>query len=208
MTCLHPKAPAPAVERLTRLLQALEKEGTSVMALVRNGQPAEPCRLYPGEYGVFDRGMRAQFYYHAHAGVEHEAGHFHTVRLFRDHVVHLVAISMGHDGWPQELFTVNLWAVGDPDTPPAVLKRYVRAFHVGPTRGDARLIGFVNLVFLAFRPEIEALQDAKARAIAQYRHANAGRDPFDDRSVEVLSRVAIDVRPGRCRPRTSHAGVS
>lgn len=171
------------------------------MALVREGQPQEPWRLYPGEYGIFDRATRSQFYYHAHAGAEHEAGHFHTVRLFRDHVVHLVGISMGHDGWPWELFTVNLWALGEPETPPAMLRRYVRAFRIGQARGDARLIDFVNLVFLVFRDEIEALQDAKARAISEYRRARAGQDPFEDRSVEVLSRVAIAVRRGRDGPR-------
>jgi hypothetical protein len=186
--------------RLAHLLEALEEEGASVMALVREGQPQEPWRLYPGEYGIFDRATRSQFYYHAHAGADHEAGHFHTVRLFRDHVVHLVGISMGHDGWPRELFTVNLWALGEPETPSAMLRRYVRAFRIGQARGDARLIDFVNLVFLVFRDEIEALQDAKARAISEYRRARAGQDPFEDRSAEVLSRVAIAVRRSRDGP--------
>jgi hypothetical protein len=56
------------------------------------------------------------------------------------------------------------------------------------------VIRFVNLVFEAFLPDIEALQEEKARAIEQYRRSHDGSDPFEDRSVEVLSRIAIDVR--------------
>jgi hypothetical protein len=46
-------------------------------------------------------------------------------------------------------------------------------------------------VFAAWPSEIEALQDAKARALADYRRVRAGADPREDRSLEVLSRVEI-----------------
>src|SRR6266508_4970306 len=71
---------------------------TSVMARAPGGRPQEPWTLYPDEYGIFDRRGHSQSFYHAHAGAEHEARHFHTVRLFRDRTVHLVAISMAHTG--------------------------------------------------------------------------------------------------------------
>ena len=76
------------------------------MALARGDRPQEPWTLYPDEYGIFDRKRHSQFYYHAHGGAAHEAGHFHTVRLFGDHTVHLVAISMAETGWPRALFTI------------------------------------------------------------------------------------------------------
>jgi hypothetical protein len=76
-----------AKRELRMLLKELEREGTSVIDLVRGGQPFEPWRLYPGESGVFDRSTRYQFYYHSH-GAAHEAGHFHTVRLFADRTAH------------------------------------------------------------------------------------------------------------------------
>src|SRR5262249_19167757 len=161
------------------------------MELARDGRPQAPWVLYPDEYGIFDRKRHSQFYYHAHAEVDHEAGHFHTVHLFSDHTVHLVAISMDHTGRPQALFTLNLWATGDAYASPRQLKRYARQYCLRSRKGDARLVIFVNLVFRAFLAEIEALQDEKERAIQRYRGAHAGATPFDDRSVEILSRVEI-----------------
>jgi hypothetical protein len=162
------------------------------MELARQGRVEEPWTIYPDEYGVFDRATRSQFYYHTH-GSPDEAGHFHTVRLFDDHTVHLVAISMARTGRPRGLFTVNLWAIGDAYETPARLKRHVREFRLGRTPWDPRLVRFVNLVFAAFRPDIERLQDAKEDTLAAYRAAHPGADPFADRSLEVLSYFACFV---------------
>ncbi|MEX2223970.1 MAG: hypothetical protein WEG40_19445 [Candidatus Rokuibacteriota bacterium] len=182
-----------ALEELAKLLEDLEREGTSVMALARGGQRQEPWILYPDEYGIFDRKRHSQFYYHAHAEADHEEGHFHTVRLFSDHTVHLVAISMAPAGWPQALFTLNLWAIGDAYASAADLTRYVGQYRVESRKGSPRLVRFITLMFRAFRPEIEALQEAKAEAIERYRAVRGGADPFEDRSVEILSRVEIEI---------------
>ena len=182
-----------ALEELAALLAGLERVGTFVMELARGGRPQEPWTLYPGEYGIFDRRTRSQFYFHAHAGADHEAALFHTVRLFPDRTAHLVAISMAPTGWPQALFTVNGWAIGDAWETSANLKRYVRRFSIGVGRGPAPLVRFVNLVFEAFRPEIEELQDLKGRTLRAHAEAHPGADPLQDRSLEVLSRVEIDV---------------
>jgi len=182
-----------AMLELRDLLEELERQGTTVINLVTRGQLVEPWRLYPGEHGIFDRHTRCQFYYHSH-GSGHEAGHFHTVRLFADHTAHLVAISIGADGWPQALFTLNLWAIGDAYASAADLRRYVARFHLAEQVGPARLVRFVNLVFRAFGSEIERLQDEKVATLARHRAAHPDLDVFEDRSLEILSRTAIDVR--------------
>lgn len=146
---------------------------------------------------MFDLTTRSQFYYHAHPGAPHEAGHFHTVRLFADHTAHLAAISIDPTGWPRALFTVNLWAIGDAYETPDRLKRYVRQFQIREDRGDPWLIAFVNLMFRAFLPDIERLQVAKERALETYRRAHRGADPFEDRALEILSQVEIDLRDQR-----------
>ena len=105
----------------------------------------------------------------------------------------LVAISMAPTGWPQALFTLNLWAIGDRYTSPGKLDRYTREYGVDSRKGDVRLVRFINLMFRAFRPEIEALQVAKGKAIEQYRATHSGADPFEDRSVEILSRIEIEI---------------
>lgn len=179
---------------LVRLLEDLERDGTTVMDLVGAGRHPDVWTLYPDESGVFDRATGCQFYFHAHAGARHEAGHFHTVRFFPSRTVHLVAISMAEDGWPQALFTVNLWAIGDAWVSRETRKRYAREFRLDERRGDPRLVRFGNLMFQVFRAEIAALQDEKDRALDAYRLAHPGADPFVDRALEVLSRVPIDVR--------------
>jgi len=184
-----------ARHELIRLLDDLDRTGTSVIALARQGRAEEPWTLYPSDDGVFDRTTGCQFYYHAHAGARHEAGHFHTVRLFADRTAHLVAISMTPEGRPQRLFTLNLWAIGDAYEAPARLKRWARDFHIAETRGEPRLVRFVNLVFRAFRPEIERLQDEKEAALRAWRVAHPGEDPFGDRSLEILSAATPDLRP-------------
>lgn len=203
------RSAAPAALELRHLLETLAREGTTVVDRVCGHGIPEPWVVYPGEYGVFDRDARSQFYFHRHAEADHEAGHFHTVRLFPDRVAHLVAIAIGIDGWPTALFTVNLWAVGDAEESVANLKTYVRRFRLDERRAEADLssaggdgsrplmataIRFVNLVFEAFRPEIERLQEEKTRTIAEYRRGHGGADPFEDRSLEILSRTAIELR--------------
>ncbi len=170
------------------------------MDLVREGRPQSPWTLYPGESGIFDRRRRSQFYYHAHEGASHEAGHFHTVRLFPDHTVHLIGISMNEAGWPQALFTLNLWAIGDLWATAEQLKRYARAFRVESAKADPRLLRFVNLMFGAFQPEIEVLQDEKAHALEAHRAVHPNVDPFEDRSFEILSRVEISPRTATTHP--------
>ena len=186
--------PGPHRDDLRRLLEELDRDGTTVMDLVREGRPQVPWTLYPGEYGIFDRGRGSQFYYHAHEGTTHEAGHFHTVRLFTDYTVHLIGISVNQAGWPQALFTLNLWAIGDVWATPEQLKSYARAFRVESPKADPRLLRFINLVFGALELEIEALQDEKARAMEAYRAAHPNLNPFEDRSLEILSRAEIDLR--------------
>jgi hypothetical protein len=182
-----------AKRELRLLLEGLEREGTTVIDLVRGEQPFESWRLYPGESGIFDGSTRYQFYYHSH-GAAHEAGHFHTVRLFADHTAHLVAISMSAEGWPHALFTLNLWAIGDTYESAASLRRYARRFRMAEHVGPPPLVRFVNLIFRAFELEIEQLQDDKIAALARYRAEHPEVDVFEERSLEILSRVEIDVR--------------
>jgi hypothetical protein len=182
----------PAVE-LLELLAGLERKGTSVIELVRAGQPLVPWRLYPSESGIFDRHTRCQFYYHSH-GADHEAGHFHTVRLFAGRTVQVIAISMTSGGWPQALFTLNLWAIGDAFESAENLRRYVHGFRLREQAEPTPLVRFINLVFQAFAPQIERLEDEKIATLADYRSTHPGLNVFADRSLEILSRVEIDVR--------------
>ena len=101
---------------------------------------------------------------------------------------------MTTDGWPQALFTVNLWAIGDAYESAANLRHYVRRFHLREQVGSPPLVRFVNLIFQTFGPQIEQLQEEKIAVLADHRAAHPGVDVFEDRSLEILSRIEVDVR--------------
>ena len=54
---------------------------------------------------------------------------------------------MAPTGWPQALFTLNRWAIGDRYAPTGKLNRYTREYGVKSRRGDVRLVRFINLIF-------------------------------------------------------------
>lgn len=95
------------------------------------------------------------------------------------------------------MFTVNRWATGDAWRPAEDIKAYAHCVLLGEDRGPARLVRFVNLVFRVFLAEIERLQDDKVAAVARYQLRHPARDPLEDRSLEILSRIDIDLRERR-----------
>jgi hypothetical protein len=189
-----PRRTVTVARELVGLLESLERAGTSVMELICRTRMPDPWKIYPDDFGVFSARTRSQFYYHVHDGSRGEAGHFHTVRFFPGLTAHIVAISMAASGWPQALFTVNMWAIGDAYEPVEKLKSHARRFQIEESRGEPRVIRFVHLVFRLFLPEIERLQEEKAAALAAFRMAHPNVNPFEDRALEVTSRVEIDVR--------------
>jgi hypothetical protein len=191
------------LEALRGLLERIERAGTSIPDLVCHDRPPIPQKTYPSGAGVLDPATGCSFGYHIHEGIPDEVGHFHTLRWTGRKRVHLAGISMGADGWPRALFTTNLWAQHDDHRPAEELKRDVRRFCVTEGRRHVLVTRFINLIFRAFRPEIERLQDDKARRIAALRRAAPTTDVLEDRQHHVLSRVNIDARM-RHVPSTHH----
>lgn len=100
---------------------------------------------------------------------------------------------MAANGWPQALFTLNLWSIGDAEAGADELKRHVRRFSIDTRRGAPRVVRFVNLVFRAFESDIERLQDEKIAALAAYRRAHPQVNALEDRGLEILSRLDLDL---------------
>jgi hypothetical protein len=92
------------------------------------------------------------------------------------------------------LFTLNLWAIGDAYESAVGLTLHSARFRLQERAGPVPLVRFVNLLFQAFLPDIERLQDEKIETLARHRAAHPGRNVFEDRSLEILSHAAIDVR--------------
>jgi hypothetical protein len=202
-----------AALELVRLIERVAREGSTLMALATGGRRARRFIPHP-EPPVYDPRTRSLLVYHHHGGEPawpREAGHFHAVHVLRvrprTERASLVAISMSRSGWPQALFTVNLWSWEDRPQRAHQLRRHVRRFQIRPAGRHARLARFANLVLRAWAPEIERLQTDKLRRLARLSRARPAADVPNDRSVDVLSALPIDARaraagrpePGRSR---------
>jgi hypothetical protein len=192
----------------------LEKAGANVVGqcLAHQGTFYELEHYPKGD--VFDEEFGAQYYYHAHRPDLNEHGHFHTfiraegmpvgVRpvdmpedaprpLGEDAVCHLVAISMDPHGYPTHLFTVNRWVTNETFYSAEDTLRMVERFkveHVYPCLATNR---WITAMLKLFWPQIRQLLHERDAVIAEWQRQHPERNVYEDRELEIPSRVAIDV---------------
>lgn len=209
-------------DRLTRMHAAglevrechrvLGKGGLNIVGEVLKGQGTfYQLNHYP-KGDVFDRDTQSQYYYHAHRDGEH--GHFHTFLRApgmppglhpvpdakgRDWprgdqaLAHIVAVSMDKLGFPLRLFTTNRWVTGETwyDAPAiiAMLDRF-EIDHAYPSWPTNR---WITAMLRLFHPQVVALLKARDAGLAAHRAAHPGVDVYEDKALEVISEMAIDV---------------
>jgi hypothetical protein len=201
-----------AGEDILECTRVLRKAGLNVVGEVLKGQGTfYQMKHYPAG-DVLDRETHSQYYYHAHRPDEH--GHFHTFLrrpgmpagaepvsnsgsakwpAGEEALAHLVAISMDRYGHPTGLFTTNRWVTAETWYPGkdviAMLDRFA-VDHAYPSWPTNR---WLTAMLRLFRPQVVALIEARDRRIAAWAAEHPDRDIFEDRELEVLSEVAIDV---------------
>lgn len=201
-----------AGEEIAEYHRVLGKAGLNIVGEVLRGQGEFfEMNHYP-EGDVYDHETHSQYYYHAHRPNEH--GHFHTflrqagmpagtepVPAARSHdwpsgrnaLSHLVAISMDRYGYPIGLFTTNRWVTAETWYAAAdvcaMLERFAidHAYPCWPT--NRWLTAMIRL----FRPQIEGLLHERDRRLEAWMAAHPEVDAFEDRDLEVLSEIRIDV---------------
>lgn len=179
-----------AGEALVDCYRDLAERGAHLVGELLGGDPFEEERHYPpGE--VRDPVSGAQLYFHAHA--DGELGHFHTwLRVFGaapddDELVHLVGVSVDDCGLPTRLFLPNPWATGERWRPADEVRALLDRFTCDAA--PARFVASRALPALVrmFRPEIDALLDARDALVA--RDARV----LDDRGVRTLAEVEVSI---------------
>jgi hypothetical protein len=212
LTATDVRAMIVAGEEVLTCHRVLKKGGLNVVGEVLKGQGQFFQMTHYPKGDVFDRDSHAQYYYHAHRDGEH--GHFHCFlrasgmpagitpvpeAAGRDWphgseaLAHIVAIAMDKNGFPIQMFTTNRWVTGETWYCGADVRRMLPRFdidHAYPSWPTNRWIG---AILHLFRPQIEALIDARDVALAAHAAAHPDRDVFEDRSLETLSEVAVDV---------------
>ncbi|HKI99289.1 MAG TPA: hypothetical protein VKB51_12525, partial [bacterium] len=170
----------------------LRAQGRTVVEAVMNGKPYEHWRMYPWDTGVTDKTTGSQYFYHAHPEFP-EHGHFHLFCHDHGQLVHLVAVAMDDRGEPVGLSTVNRWVTGDLYLPPHEVLAFLPRFRIENDAFDRMVSDYLRQLLLLFQPEIGALVRERERVFVDYRAAHAGREPFEDRDLEVTSTLPIDV---------------
>ncbi len=192
----------------------LEKAGANVVGqcLAHQGTFYELEHYPRGD--VFDEEFGAQYYYHAHRPDLGEHGHFHcfirregmpvgvhpvdmppdTPRPPEEEAVcHLVAISMDRMGYPTHLFTTNRWVTNESFYRAEDALRMVDLFrveHVYPCLATNR---WISAMLQLFWPQIRLLLEERDVVVERWRRAHPERNVYEDRELEITSRMPIDV---------------
>jgi len=161
---------------------------------------------------VFDNDSHSQYYYHAHRQGEH--GHFHTFLRGPNMppdalpvpydgpepwptgdqaIAHLVAISMDALGQPQSLFTVNRWVTAEAWHPAGSVIGMLDRFTIDHAYPSWPVNRWLTAMLRLFRPQIEWLVRRRDEALTEWIARYPGTDVFEDRNLEVMSELPINV---------------
>lgn len=195
--------------------RVLAKGGINIVGEMLRGQ-GEFIELnhYPDE-DVFDRDTHAQYYYHAHRGLDGEHGHFHTfVRPpgmpdgihpidnknasepwpeGRDALSHLVAISMDAFGFPIGLFTTNRWVTAEAWYRATDVVQLLPNFQIDHAAPSWPVNRWISAMFVLFRPQMRQLLLDRDVKVAHWATKFPGADVFEDRALDITSSIAISV---------------
>ncbi|MEQ9813048.1 MAG: hypothetical protein RLO50_09710 [Azospirillaceae bacterium] len=200
-------------EELRRMDRALREAFVCQSVLARTGhtvasdlhRPVESIddwHHYPSG-DVYDETTRGQYYFHRHPlGLrpDGEAGHFHLFMrgVGPDGKVgadchHIVAVSIDIFGNVTRLFTTNLWVTGESWLPAERLHPLVDRFAIEHAQPSWPTNRWVSAVVAAFAGDIHRLIDARDAALAEAAAGRGLETVFEDREVEILSEMAVDL---------------
>lgn len=198
-----------AIEVLT-CQHVLAKTGHTVLTELGAGPAATIADWQHHPQGdVYDAEHHAQFYFHVHPKAERaagELGHFHlflrregmpidTVPLTQqgDGLCHLAAFSVDEGGRPLRLFTTNRWVTNETWFAAPDLVGLVDRFAIGHAQPSWPVNRWITALARLYRPEIGWLLTRRDAALADLGRGRPVSDVLDDRSVEILSGLDIDI---------------
>ncbi|MFQ5785954.1 MAG: hypothetical protein ACE5H8_14190 [Alphaproteobacteria bacterium] len=205
-----------AGEDILECYRLLRKTGDNVVGeLLRGAGTFYEWNHYP-KGDVYDHETHSQYFYHAHPtelrGGEH--GHFHTFLRAKgmpenvepapydgevewprgdDALSHLIGISMDRKGYPIQLFTTNRWVTGETWYSAADVVAMLDRFNIDHAQPSLPVNRWVTGMLRLFRPQITELVKQRDEAVAAWQRKYPDRDVYEDRKLEVTSRLTISV---------------
>jgi uncharacterized protein DUF6969 len=111
-----------------------------------------------------------------------------------DELSHLIAIAMDESGEPIRLFTTNRWVTGETWYAGADVAAMLDRFVVDLARPSWPLNRWITAMFRLFRPQMLELLEARDAQVMAWRRRHRGKvHVLEDRRLEVVSAVDIDV---------------
>ena len=192
--------------------RVLAKTGDNIVGelLPRQGTFYEYDHCPPGD--IYDPEIHSQYYYHSHREGEH--GHFHTFLREKgmpegvrpadqseadyleerdDKLSHLVAISMDRFGLPIGLFTTNRWVTAENWYAAKDVCTMVDRFRIDHAQPTWPVNRWITAMFRLFRPQIEAVLNKRDAVVTHWAKQHPDEDVFEDRRLDLPSRVEISV---------------
>ncbi len=216
LTLARLRAMAAAGEEVRECARVLAKTGDNpVRELLRGGGRAIAWRHYP-KGDVYDPATGSQFYYHAHpvSGGGAGVGHVHAFmrpsgmkpscrpaplhdfvppKDRNEALSHLIAISLDRRGVPDALFTTNRWVTGEVWYRARDVVAMLAGFEIDLAHPSWPANRWVTAMLRLFRPQIAALVVGRDAAMARWRRRHPTRNAYEDRELEVVTRLAISV---------------
>lgn len=206
-----------AAAEATACMRALADSGTNPVTEVLQGEDiVEEWAHFP-RGDVFDPRTHSQYYYHAHAAHERAAGehgHFHTFvrpkRLYPEleptavpdktdpdgqaaWIAHLVGLSTDASGRAIRLFTTNRWVTDEVWYSGDDVISMIERFDITVDEPSPDLNRWLTSIVRMFRPQILDLIRARDAKLAEYRATHPERDVFEDRELQVISEIPVDL---------------
>ena len=196
-------------------MRVLDKAGLNLVGEVLRGHGTfTELDHYPPD-DVFDSDTHAQYYYHAHRGMQEEHGHFHTFLRAPgmptgarpveysggepwpagdEALSHLIAISMDAYGLPIGLFAVNRWVSAEAWYEAEDVIRMLDRFDIDHAFPSWPVNRWIGAMIRLFRPQVESLIRHRDASVAAWKRAYPEVDVFEDRRLEVTGdlRISID----------------
>lgn len=205
-----------ALERLFELTGQIAKEGVSLVPrVVPADAPFVQYQHYP-KGDCIAPGNHSRWFYHAHKPEEREEGehgHFHLflpLEMFKgvkslynppkklpngkptQGVVHFGALSFGLDGMPMSWFTTNYWVTYEYFMPADAISSRLKNFDMTGAKGDPLVNDWLTAAVHSFHDPIIEMLDARDVELAE-KKAELGHAVFEDKSVEIMSRIPFDL---------------
>jgi Domain of unknown function (DUF6969) len=206
-----------AAVEATACMRALANSGTNpVTEILQGARVVEEWEHFP-RGDVFDLSTSSQYYYHAHAAHEralNEHGHFHTFvrpkQLYPEidpaaiagntntndqaaWITHLIGLSTDASGRPIRLFTTNRWVTDEVWYDSDDIIRMIDRFDITIDVPSREINRWLTCMVRMFRLQIADLIRERDARLADYRAAHPQRDVFEDRELQVISEIPVDL---------------